>query len=146
MRYGIITGLGVAGSFIASALGGWDTAIRMLLIIMAVDYVSGWVVAAVFKKSRKTKSGAFNSAVGLKGIAKKVMQLALIAVAYQIDLGIGTGFIRTAVIFTFTANEVISIMENAGLMGVPWPPMLKRALDILHEKGDGGENDNQPSA
>jgi len=140
-----MTSLGAIGSFITAALGGWDYALQMLLIIMAFDYASGWVVAAIFRKSRKTKSGAVNSTVGFIGIAKKVMLLVLVAAAHQIDLGIGTGFIRNAVIFAFAANELVSLMENAGLMGIPWPPMLKRALDILQDKGEL-TNENDPTA
>jgi len=142
MRYSIIATFGAIGGLITTALGGWDYALRMLLIIMAIDYISGWVVAAVFKKSRKTSSGAVNSTVGFKGIAKKVMLLFLVAAAHQIDLGIGTAFVRTAVIFAFAANELVSLMENAGLMGIPWPPMLKRALDLLREKGEHTDDNN----
>jgi len=132
----ILTGAGAAGGFIVYALGGCDVVLRALLLFMAIDYSTGFVVAGVFKKSKKCGSGALSSSAGFKGLIKKGMQLLIVLVGHQIDIVLGTDFVRSAVIIAFIANELVSIMENAGLMGIPWPPMLKKALDILHEKGD----------
>jgi len=139
VRYQFSAWIGAVAGSIALALGGWDAGLRALIALMTVDYISGLIVAGVFKKSKKSELGALNSAAGFKGIAKKGMCLLIVYVGIQIDAAIGTAFIRSAVVFALMANELISIMENAGLMGIPWPPMLRRALDILQEKGETTE-------
>ena len=134
MKGAICAACGAVGTFIAAALGGWDSAIITLLSFMLIDYVSGWVCAVVFKKSHKTDSGGYSSAIGLKGLCKKVMILALVVVANLLDKQIGASYIRDGVCICFMVNEAMSIIENAGLMGVPIPAWLIKALDILNEK------------
>ena len=119
MKQTICTVIGVTGSIIARLFGGWDDALVTLLIFMLIDYVSGLVVAGVFKKSPKTDTGALESKAGWKGICRKGMTLLFVLIAYRLDLTIGTNYIRNAVIIAFIANETISLVENAGLMGVP---------------------------
>jgi len=126
---------GFVGCIIVTALGGWDTALQTLLIFMAVDFVSGLVLAGVFKRSHKTEGGALSSRCCWRGIAKKVMQLLIVLTAQQIDIMIGSDFVRLAVIIAFLTGELISITENAGLMGIPIPPAISRALDVLNSKG-----------
>ena len=104
-----------------------------LLVAMGVDFVTGLVVAGVFKKSQKTPNGALESNIGWKGIAKKGVTLLIVLIAHRLDLAIGTTIIRDAVVIAFIVNEVISITENAGLMGVP-PPPIKKAIEVLKEK------------
>ena len=130
--FGII---GTIGGVIASALGGWDVTLRALLVLMAVDYVTGFLLAGVCKKSRKSKSGALDSRIGFKGIVKKVAMLLMVIVGYHLDYVIGWDFVRNAVIIALIANELISIIENVGLMGVPIPYVLKEAIGILRKKG-----------
>lgn len=136
MKEIICTALGVTGSVVASIFGGWDTGLITLLIFMAVDYISGLVVAGVFKKSTKTKTGALDSKAGWQGICKKGMTLLFILVAYRLDLIFGTSYIRDAVIVAFITNELISIVENAGLMGIPMPDVITKAIDILQKKSE----------
>ena len=136
-KVGICTVLGTIGSFIASLFGGWSMDLRTLLIFMVVDYVSGLILAGVFKKSEKTKSGALSSNVGFKGLCKKIGILFCVLIAYRLDISIGTAYIRTAVIIAFIANEAVSIVENVGLMGVPIPPAILKAIDVLKNKKDG---------
>lgn len=136
MKEIICTALGVTGSVVASIFGGWDTGLITLLIFMAVDYISGLVVAGVFKKSTKTKTGALESKAGWQGICKKGMTLLFILVAYRLDLIFGTSYIRDAVIIAFITNELISIVENAGLMGIPMPDVITKAIDILQKKSE----------
>lgn len=126
--------VGVAGSLVASLWGGWDTALVTLLIFMGIDYASGLVVAGVFKNSPKTETGALESAAGWKGLARKVMTLMLVLVAHLLDEVVGSTYIRDAVCIAFVANEAISIVENAGLMGVPVPTVITKAIDILQKK------------
>lgn len=134
MKHGICAALGMLGSLIAGAFGGWDGAFITLLIFMAVDYISGLAVALVFRKSPKTKSGGGSSSVGWKGLCRKGMTLLIVLVAYRLDLILGVSYIRDTVMIGFIANETISITENAGLMGVPLPRVIQRAIDILNDK------------
>ena len=136
MKDVICAGLGAVGGWISWLLGGWDSAVVTLLIFMAIDYISGLAVAGVFHASRKTDSGALESRAGWKGLCKKAMTLLFVLVAHRLDLVIGTTYIRDAVVIAFVANELISIVENAGLMGVPMPAAIENAIDILQKKVD----------
>lgn len=124
---------GVIGSFVAYVFGGWDTALITLLIFMAIDYVSGLAVAGVFHASKKTDSGTLESRAGWKGLCKKCMTLLFVLIAYRLDLILEINYFRNAVIIGFIINELISITENAGLMGIPLPAAIKRGIDILQE-------------
>ena len=139
MKSVILSVAGTVGSFIAAALGGWDSAIIALLSFMAIDYITGWILAAVFKKSHKTESGGYSSAIGLKGLFKKVMVLLLVVVANLLDQQIGASYIRDGVCIAFMVNEVMSIVENAGLMGLPIPKVITEARDILNANQREGE-------
>lgn len=131
--------MGAVGSAVATLFGGWDAGLATLLIFMGLDYVSGLVVAGVFHKSTKTKTGALESSTGWKGLCRKVMTLIFVLVAHRLDLVIGTNYIRDAVIIAFIANETISLVENAGLMGVPLPAVIIKAVDILQKKTEREE-------
>lgn len=132
MKSAICAACGAVGSFIAAALGGWDAAIITLLCFMAIDFVTGWVLAVVFKKSHKTETGGYSSAIGLKGLCKKCMIILLVVMANLLDKQIGADYVRNAVCIAFIVNEAMSIIENAGLMGVPIPGVIKKALDVLN--------------
>ena len=134
MKELICTAIGVMGAAAAWAFDGWDTALAALLICMAVDYISGSVVALVFHKSRKTESGAYNSAYGLKGLCKKGLMLLFVVVAVQADRLLGADYVRDAVCIGFCANEILSIVENLGLAGVPLPEAVIKALEQLQNK------------
>lgn len=139
MKELICTAAGVAGSFITGIFGGWTHAMTTLLIFMAIDYISGLAVAGVFKKSAKTDSGALESRAGWKGLCKKCMTLLFVLIAYRLDLEIGTNYIKDAVCIGFIVNELISIVENAGLMGMPVPSVITKAIDILTKKAEESE-------
>lgn len=128
MKETICTVVGVVGSFVAWLFGGWDASIRALLLFMAVDYATGLILAGVFRKSPKTKSGGLQSKIGWKGIARKGVTLLLVLISAQLDLILDTTYIRDAVCIAFSCNELISILENAGLMGIPMPAALKKQL------------------
>jgi len=125
---------GTVGSFIVSLFGGWDTGIGTLILFMAIDFLSGLAVAGVFHKSVKTESGTLESKAGFKGLCRKCMALLFVLVAHRLDLSLGTPYIRDTVIIGFMANELISIVENAGLMGLPLPAALINAIDLLNKK------------
>ena len=133
--------IGFLGAIITSAFGGWTTGMVTLLIFMSVDYVSGLMVAGIFKKSKKSDSGALESKAGFKGLCRKCMTLLFVMVAYRLDLLIGTNYIRDAVIIGFAVNELLSIIENAGLMGLPLPNIIVKAVGILKQKAEFTEDD-----
>ena len=134
MKNVLCTTAGVVGGFIASLFGGWDTGIATLILFMGIDFFSGLAVAGIFKNSTKTETGALESRAGFKGLCRKCMTLLFVLIAFRLDLAIGTNYIRDAVIIGFMANELISIVENAGLMGLPLPGVLTKAIDVLKKK------------
>ena len=134
MKNMLCTVIGLAGSWLASLFGGWDAALSTLLIFMAADYVTGLIVAGVFHRSQKTDTGKLESRAGWKGLCRKGVSLLIVLVAYRLDIVIGSAYIRDAVIIAFIANETISIIENAGLMGIPIPSVIIRAIEILKNK------------
>lgn len=131
----LISIIGIVGSAIASAFGGWTTGLTTLVIFMTIDYVTGLIVAGVFHKSTKTETGTLESRAGFKGLCRKGVMLLVVLVAYRLDLAVGTTYIKDTVIIAFIANETISIIENAGLMGVHIPDTIKNAIDILQKNG-----------
>lgn len=136
MKNAICTGIGVFGSLVASFFGGWTASLSTLLIFMAIDYITGLITAGVFHKSQKTETGTLESRAGFKGLCRKGMILLFVLIGYRLDLAIGTSYIRDAICIAFIANELISIVENAGLMGIPIPAVITKAIDILKKKGD----------
>ena len=131
--------VGFAAGVISWLAGGFDTPILALVICMGVDYVTGLIVAGVFHTSPKTQGGGLDSRVGWKGLARKFVTLLIVVVANLMDALLGLGYVRDAVIVGFCANECISILENAGHMGLPIPGVLMRAIDALSAKGEEHE-------
>lgn len=127
---------GTVCGFVTSLFGGWDAGMATLIVCMAIDYITGIVVAAVFHRSPKSEGGSLESKAGFKGLLKKGMVLIMVLVAVRLDLVLGTGFIRDAVIIAYIANEVLSIIENAGLMGVPIPSAITKAIEVLKNRSE----------
>lgn len=133
----------IVGTIAAALFGGWDGAMLTLCIFMAVDYLSGVVLAGVFKKSPKSESGALDSKAGLFGLFRKAGMLCIVIVAVRLDMLCSMdGVLRTGVIFALVANEAISITENIGAMGVPLPRSLMRAIERLRENTDEDSDDD----
>lgn len=132
--------IGLIGGAISAAFGGWSAALTTLLIFMAIDYVTGLMVAGIFKNSTKTKTGGLESKAGFKGLCRKGVTLLIVLVAYRLDLLIGTSYIKDAVTVALATNELISMVENFGLMGVPIPKQIIKAIDILKQREDEKEN------
>ena len=128
--------IGAVGSLIASLFGGWDAAMTTLIIFMSIDYITGLIVAGVFHKSNKSETGSLESKAGWKGLCRKGVSLLIILIAYRLDLLMGSSYIKDAVIIAFIVNESISIIENAGLMGIEIPPPIEKAIEILKKKDD----------
>ena len=125
---------GVVGA-VAGLFGEWTTTMTILVVLMATDYVSGWIVAWS-GKSPKTESGGLSSKIGFIGIAKKAFMMIMILLATMLDRAIGTGqmVFQSSLVLYYIANEGLSILENAALMGVAFPEKLRKALETLQEK------------
>jgi len=121
--------LAIFASIITYLLGGWSALLGILLVFVIVDYITG--VAAAGKR------GELSSSIGMWGIAKKIFIFLMVAIGYQIDKAMGTNtLIRDAAIYFYLANELLSIFENAGSLGVPLPPILVQAVKLLKGKSD----------
>lgn len=130
--FGIKSALAAIGGFCAYWLGGLDVILVLLLAAIVLDYISGLVAA--------WHNRELNSGVGFRGIAKKIMSLLVVALAYVIEHAIGGTFpLREITIMFFVVNEALSMLENAGKIGLPIPEKLKDALAQL--KGDGHAKD-----
>lgn len=132
--YASLGGIAVVGTIIAEALGGWDTSLKVLIIFMAIDYLTGILCALVWKKSPKSESGAFESKASLKGLIRKCAVLILVYIGALLDELTEQTIVRTAVIIFFIANDGFSIIENLGIMGVPMPDVVKNAFELLQMK------------
>lgn len=131
----IVTVTGAVLGALISLAGGWDTALQALVVFMILDYLTGVIVAAVFHASNKTKSGKLSSVAGIKGIAKKVLMLFMVVAGQYADVVLGIDYFRTAVIIALIANELISLIENAGLAGIE-VPILSKAVEALKAMDD----------
>jgi toxin secretion/phage lysis holin len=133
MKDEISTIAGLIGGFIATLLGGWDSALITLVIFMAIDFTTG-LIAAALGKSKHSWTGRLSSKAGWYGLAKKFCTLLIIVAAVRIDILIGTTYVRDATCIGFCVNELLSIIENTSLMGVPYPDAIKKAIDVLQKK------------
>ena len=140
MKNQICTMIGIIGGAAAAALRGWDTSMQLLVIAMIVDYMTGVAVAAVWHKSAKSENGALESRAGFKGLIRKGCIIALVLIAHYMDLAIGTQYIRDALVIGFATNEIISILENMSLMGIQYPEIIKKALDIMQDKSQANHS------
>lgn len=133
----IVKASAVIAGAIAGFFGEWNVLLTVLAVAMVLDYVSGIIVAAC-GKSLKTEGGHLDSKVGFIGLAKKGFILIIVLVATLLDKALGTDAMvfQTAAACYYIANEGISILENAGLIGLPVPGTIKKALEQLREKGD----------
>lgn len=134
--YSALAVVATAGAAIAEMLGGWDTALQTLVILMAIDYGTGILCALVWKRSPKTQDGSFESKASLKGLIRKGAILLVVLIAARLDLLMGTDFTRLAVIMFFIANDGLSIIENLGIMGVPMPEVVKNAFALLRKQSE----------
>lgn len=136
----ILKGLAALAGFIAGLFGEWPAALTILLTMMALDYVSGFVVACM-RRSPKTEGGGLSSKAGFVGLARKGFIMLIVLIATLLDRAIGNAAMvfQTATVFYYIANEGLSILENADLMGVPFPAFVREHLESMREASDGGE-------
>lgn len=124
------------GGWLGWFLGGCDGLLYALLAFVVIDYITGVMCAVVDRK--------LSSAVGFKGIFKKVLIFAVVGIGHILDTQIiGTGSVlRTAVIFFYLSNEGVSLIENAGHLGLPIPEKLKNVLEQLHNRSEKEDHSN----
>ncbi|KEZ90059.1 phage holin family protein [Lacrimispora celerecrescens] len=134
MKHILYTLIGIIVNIITTLFGIWNVSISTLILFMAIDFFSGLAVAGIFHNSQKTGTGTLESKAGWKGLCRKCMTMLFVLIAHRLDLSLGTSYIRDTAIIGFMANELISIVENAGLMGLPLPAALVKAIDILNKK------------
>lgn len=122
------------GGWLGYFLGGCDGLLYALIAFVAIDYITGVMCAVIDRK--------LSSAVGFKGIFRKVLIFLLVGIANIIDVQVvGTGAVlRTAVIFFYISNEGVSLLENAGHLGLPVPEKMKDILAQLHDRAEKEEN------
>ena len=125
------------GGWLGYFLGGCDGLLYALIAIVAIDYITGVMCAVIDRK--------LSSAVGFKGIFRKVLIFLLVGIANIIDVQVvGTGAVlRTAVIFFYISNEGVSLLENAGHLGLPIPERIKTVLEQLHDRAENGKEGNE---
>ncbi len=119
----------LAGAGLSWLLGGWGIMMQVLVLFVVLDYISG--LAAAYSEQN------LDSRVGFKGIAKKILLFVPVAVAYWLDMLLGQEILRNLAIFFYIANEGLSMMENLGRAGVPFPGQIQTALEQLKKvEGD----------
>ena len=125
------------GGWLGYFLGGCDGLLYALIVFVAIDYITGVMCAVIDRK--------LSSAVGFKGIFRKVLIFLLVGIANIIDVQVvGTGAVlRTAVIFFYISNEGVSLLENAGHLGLPIPERIKTVLEQLHDRAENGKEGNE---
>lgn len=125
------------GGWLGYFLGGCDGLLYALIAFVVIDYITGVMCAIIDRK--------LSSAVGFKGIFRKVLIFLLVGIANIIDVQvIGTGAVlRTAVIFFYISNEGVSLLENAGHLGLPIPEKVKTVLEQLHDRAENGKDGNE---
>lgn len=129
----IMTVCSTVGSVIALAVGGFDYLLYCFIAMMAIDVITG-ILLAVGGNSRLTTSGYFSWAVFRKGIAQKGMMLIVVMIAHIIDIAIGIELLRDVVVLFYLAEEALSALENAEMLGLPLPAKLKQILQVLEEE------------
>ena len=131
----------VAGA-VAGLFGEWNTMLTIFVVMMAIDYITGLIVAAC-GHSPKTEGGRLSSKAGFVGICRKAVMMLLILVATLLDKSLGneTMVFQSSLVFYYIANEGLSILENAALLGVKFPSKLQRALEAMQEREDEPPDD-----
>jgi toxin secretion/phage lysis holin len=120
------SGIAFIGSAIAFFFGEWSQLLMLFFFVIIMDYITG-LMAAIIEKN-------VSSAIGFKGLIKKFAMVLIIALCHQLDKFTGNSVIMTGAIFFFLANELVSITENYGRIGLPLPPQLKNIIKTLRDK------------
>ena len=132
--------LAAAGGAVAGALGGWDTMLQVLAVMMVLDYVTG-LLAAWMGRSAKTETGHLDSRAGFAGLCRKALMLLVVLMCTAVDrlLPSEAAVFRSMMIWFYVANEGLSVLENLALAGVPFPSAVRKALEQVRDRTDAGE-------
>lgn len=133
---GVLMGL---VAWVTQLLGGWDGALGLMFLLMGLDLVTG-VAVSLLMKSGRTQGGGFHSRELFLGLTRKLLMVLLVMLATALDGLLGASLCRLKVIGFYGANEALSIIENAALLGVPFPRGLLRALERFREARDQAES------
>lgn len=137
LYFSVLAAMSAVGAWAVQALGGWDNSLQTLITFMAIDYILGILIALVWHKSQKSEDGRFESHASLKGLIRKFSVLIIVFIAVKLDLLLhDSGYVRTAVIMFFIANEGFSIVENLGIIGVPMPEAVKNAFAAIKRQSE----------
>lgn len=131
---------GILGGTLLAIFGEWTMALTALMVFMIVDYCTGLMVGFA-GKSTKTDSGGLRSSAGLAGLTKKAVMILIVVTMHFVDMALGLDYFRDIVVIGFCANELLSIVENAGLLGVGLPKGVTKAIDVLKDKSEDKESD-----
>ena len=134
---------GALGGLFGALFGAWSADLVTLLCFMAADFITGICVALIFKKSAKSSSGGLDSRACYKGLIRKCVILLIVGMAHRLDVSLGATYVRSAVIVAFISSEGISIVENASLMGVPLPKIVRASLDVLSQKSQKSDDEKE---
>jgi toxin secretion/phage lysis holin len=124
---------GVIG-LITTLYGGFTMGVQVLLIFAICDWVTGVFTSIVLGKSDKTINGAYSSKVGFEGICRKVLMFIFVMLAHQVDLLVGTDYLKDAICIAFILNECYSMLENAKLWGLSIPTTIIEVLENFKNK------------
>ena len=147
MKEKTFQGLMAAGGLLVSFFTGFPPILLVLLAVMMLDYVTG-IICGLMGKSQKTEHGGLSSQAAFAGILKKLLIIIVVALAYLLDVaiemsaGIEFAAVSGATCLWFIASEGISVIENAALMGVPIPNLIRQALEIMKGKTGGDKQDS----
>lgn len=135
MRESLIKITAAVCGAMAGLFGEWSLALTILVLMMSIDYATG-VIVAITGKSPKSEGGGLSSKVGFVGLAKKAFIMLIVLMATMLDRAIGADrmIFQTATVFYYIANEGLSVLENADLMGVPFPAFIKQRLETWREE------------
>lgn len=142
---GLSLSIGAVGGLLAKWFGGWSSDLNTLLIFMVVDFAMGLLLAMVWGNSTKSGTGSLQSNACFKGLIKKGVALLFVLVGQRLDLIFNTDYVRTGIIIAFITNELISIVENSGMMGVPLPKTIINCIEVLKNKQDNEGVTNEDS-
>ena len=140
----ILTMLAAAAGFVAGLFGEWTAAMTVLVVLMVVDYITG-CFCGFLGKSTKTETGHWLSSTAFKGLLHKGLIMLVILVATQLDrvVTVGASTFKTMAVFYYISCEGLSVVENIGVLGVPLPPFLKNALEVLKTKNENMPDDDE---
>ena len=132
----LISASGAAGVVFTKIFGSLNDDLLSLILLMIIDFITAFILAALFRKSTKTINGGLSSRACMQGIAKKVAGIMLVAVAYRSEQLLGVDYLRVAVIWGLCAAEIISILENAGRM-VILPKVVQKTFEKIIDTLNG---------